>query len=444
MKPIVAIVGRPNVGKSTLFNRIIGERRAIVLDTPGVTRDRNYGDVEWEGRQLTVVDTGGFEPAAEETVVVRMRDQAMLAIEEAEVVVFVMDGAAGPLPADSEVVDLLRRSGRRILYAVNKIDNPKRKAEMAEFYALGIDPLYPISAEHGLGVDDLMDAIADLLPDTEAEPEGEEGTTRVALLGRPNVGKSTLANRLLGEDRMIVDSTPGTTRDAIDSPLQVGGRDYLLIDTAGLRRRRGIDRASAEGHSVMRTLRAIERCHVAVVLLDATEGVTDQDAKLAGITEEKGRALVLLVNKWDAVDKDPKAMERFLDEVRRALPFATYAPVLFTSGLTGLRVNRIMDLVDQVRAAHTFRATTGPLNRWLTRCQERHSPPVVRGRRLKLYYATQVSIAPPTVMVSCNYPDAIHFSYERFLVNQFREEFPVEGTPIRLVFRARGEKSEEA
>jgi GTP-binding protein len=444
VKPIVAIVGRPNVGKSTLFNRIIGERRAIVLDTPGVTRDRNYGDVWWEGRDFTVVDTGGFEPAVEHGVVARMREQAMLAIEEAEVVVFVMDAMAGPLPADYEVVELLRRSGRQVVYAVNKVDNPKRRDEMAEFYSLGVESLFPISAEHGLGVDDLVDAVAELLPEPEPlDEEAEERVARVALLGRPNVGKSTLANRLLGEDRMVVDSTPGTTRDAIDSPLRVGDREYLLIDTAGLRRRRGIDRMSAEGHSVMRTLRAIERCHVAVVLLDAIDGVTDQDARIVGLTEEKGRALVLVVNKWDAVEKDEKTTQKYMDELRLKLPFATYAPVLFISGLTGLRVHKLMELVDRVRDRHLFRATTGPLNRWLKECTERHSPPVVRGRRLKLYYATQTSIAPPTIMISCNYPDSVHFSYHRFLVNQFREAFDVEGTPIRLIFRARGERQED-
>lgn len=443
MKPLVAIVGRPNVGKSTLFNRLIGERRAIVLDTPGVTRDRNYGDARWGGAEFSVVDTGGFEPASQDGVISQMRAQAMLAIEEAEVVVFVADGREGLQRADEEVVTLLRRSHPNVIYAVNKIDGTKQEALAADFYALGVPHIHTISAEHGRGVGRMLDAIVDQLPDADEDDEDEDAITRFALVGRPNVGKSTMCNRLLGEDRMIVHDVPGTTRDAIDARLTFEGRTYTLIDTAGLRRKRGIDRKSSEGYSVVRTMRAMDRCHVAVALLDATEGVTDQDARIVGLAAEKGRGLILLVNKWDAVDKDPKSAQRFEEQLRMKLPFAAWAPVLFLSGLTGQRVHRLMPLIDKVRAAHQFREGTGPLNRWLEQCTQRHHPPVVKNRRVKFYYATQARTAPPTIVVSCNDPEAVHFSYQRFLVNQFREAFPVEGTPVRLVFRGKKDRHDE-
>ncbi len=443
MKPLVAIVGRPNVGKSTLFNRLIGERRAIVLDTPGVTRDRNYGDARWGGAEFSVVDTGGFEPESQDSVIAQMRAQAMLAIEEAEVVVFVADGREGLQRADEEVVTLLRRSHPNVIYAVNKIDGTKQEALAADFYALGVPHIHTISAEHGRGVGRMLDAVVDLLPDADEDDEDEDAITRFALVGRPNVGKSTLSNRLLGEDRMIVHDVPGTTRDAIDARLMYEGRAYTLIDTAGLRRKRGIDRKSSEGYSVVRTMRALDRCHVAVALLDATEGVTDQDARIVGLAVEKGRGLILLVNKWDAVEKDPKSAQRFEEQVRLKLPFAAWAPVLFVSGLSGQRVHRLMPLIDKVRAAHQFREGTGPLNRWLEQCKQRHHPPVVKNRRVKFYYATQARTAPPTIVVSCNDPEAVHFSYQRFLVNQFREAFPVEGTPVRLVFRGKKDRHDE-
>ena len=439
MKPVVAIVGRPNVGKSTLFNRLVGERRAIVLDTPGVTRDRNYGDAEWIGRHFTVIDTGGFDPDVSEGIPAHMRDQAMLAVEQADVVIFLCDARDGLLLPDREVAEILRRHvPDKVVYAVNKVDGSKQNPLVGEFYELGVDEVYGISAEHARGIGDLCDAVLEKLP-PPADDEADEAPhiTRVALVGRPNVGKSTLANRLLGEERMIVSEVPGTTRDAIDAKLQIGESEYLLIDTAGLRRKRGYRQRSSEGYSVVRTLRAIDRCHVAIVMIDATEGVTDQDARIIGLAVEKGRAVVLAVNKWDDVDKDSKTAQRFTEQVQLKLPFAAWAPVLYMSGLTGQRVHKLMGLVDKVRASHQFRCATGPLNRWLELATQRHQPPVVKGRRLRLYYATQARIAPPTIVVSCNDPEGVHFSYKRFLLNQFREAFDVEGTPIRLVFRGK-------
>lgn len=438
MKPIVAIVGRPNVGKSTLFNRLIGERRAIVLDIPGVTRDRNYGDCEWMGRHFTVVDTGGFEPEAETGVLALMREQAMAAVEQADVVVFTVDAQTGLVPADREVAHILRCNHDKVVYAVNKTENKASRDAALEFYELGPEHIVKVSAEHGQGIGDLLDAVIDFFdPPEEDEAEEDERLTRVAIVGRPNVGKSTLVNRLLGEERMITADMPGTTRDAIDAPLSVDGKDYLLVDTAGLRRKRGITKGSVEGFSVMRTLRAIDRCHVAIHLLDATEGVTEQDARIIGYVHEKGRALIIAVNKWDALEKDDKTAQAFAEQVQRKLPFVNYAEIIFMSGLTGQRVHKLMAMVDKARAAHLFRVTTGPLNRWLEQCVIRHSPPVVRNRQIKLYYATQARNAPPTIVLQTNDPNGVHFSYQRFLINQFRDTFPVKGTPIRLVFRGK-------
>ncbi len=437
MKPIVAIVGRPNVGKSTLFNRIVGKKAAIVLDTPGVTRDRNIGDATWAGIDFSVVDTGGFEPEAESGILASMRRQALLAIEEAEAVIFVVDVQSGILPADREVAQILRQYTGHVLLAVNKVDGQHQDPAVGEFYELGVDRLFAVSAEHGRGVGLLLDALAEILPPYKDEEDDDTDEIRVALLGRPNVGKSTLTNRLLGEERMIVDSVAGTTRDAIDSVLELNGKRYVLIDTAGLRRSRGIDPHSSEGYSVMRTLRAIERCHVAIVLIDGPEGPTEQDARIVGMANEKGRGLILAVNKWDLVHKESKTAQNYREQLELKMPFASYAPVTFISGLTGQRVSKLLEMVDQVREAHRFRATTGLLNRWLQDAMAKHSPPVVNGRRLRLYYATQARIAPPTIVVSCNDENAVHFSYKRFLLNQFREAFPVEGTPVRLVFRGK-------
>jgi GTP-binding protein len=438
MKPLVAIVGRPNVGKSTLFNRLIGERRAIVLDIPGVTRDRHYGDTEWGGHSFTVVDTGGFEPEAIEGVVASMREQALMAVEDAAVVIFVVDGREGLLPADEEVAEILRRRTKNVIYAVNKIDGMKQIGLVADFYNMGAGEVLPISAEHGRSVNRLLDLVVEMLPEQPPEPELDESITRIALIGRPNVGKSTLANRLIGQDRMIVDSVAGTTRDAIDLPLMHDDKEYLLIDTAGLRRRRGIRRFSSESFSVTRTIKAIDRCHVAVVMIDAVEGPTEQDARILGLAVDRGRAIVLVVNKWDALpNKETKTAQRFTEQLRDTFNFATFAPVLYMSGLTGQRVHKLMGFVDKVRAAHQTRIGTGPLNRWLELALIKHHPPTSKSKRLRLYYATQVRIAPPTIVLSCNDPEAVHFSYKRYLINQFRESFDVEGTPVRLIFKGK-------
>ncbi len=440
MRALVAIVGRPNVGKSTLFNRLVGAKKAIVLDTPGVTRDRHYGEAKWAGPPFDLIDTGGFEMVDSSSIIKQMREQAMAAIEESDLVIFVVDGRTGVTPDDIEVARLLRNSGKACICAVNKIDGQKQDALIYEFYSLGLDQIMPISAEHSRGVSQLLEAVDDTLNLSAffADLDGErEDETRIALLGRPNVGKSTLTNRLLGEDRMIVDSTAGTTRDSIDAPMIIDGERFLLIDTAGLRRKSNIKRWSSEGFSVMRTIRAVERCHVAVVLIDAEEGITDQDAKIIGLTHEKGRALIILVNKWDAVEKDHKTVEVYKEQINRKLPFAGYAPILFISGLTGQRVHKLIGLVKQVRENHLFRSSTGPLNRWLEEVIQKHHPPTHKNRRLRLYYVTQARNAPPTLIFHCNHPEAVHFSYQRYLTNQFREKFGLEGTPIRLVFRGK-------
>lgn len=439
MRALVAIVGRPNVGKSTLFNRLVGAKKAIVLDTPGVTRDRHYGEAKWDGPPFDLIDTGGFEMVDSSNIVKQMREQAMAAIEESDLILFVVDGRAGVTPDDIEVARLLRNSGKHCICAVNKIDGKQQESLIYEFYSLGLEHVMPISAEHTRGVSELLEAIDEQLNLSAffGDIEEREDETRIALLGRPNVGKSTLTNRLLGEDRMIVDSTAGTTRDSIDAPLIVNGERFLLIDTAGLRRKSNIKRWSSEGFSVMRTLRAIERCHVAVVLIDAEEGITDQDAKIIGLTHEKGRALIILVNKWDAIEKDHKTVEIYKEQIDRKLPFAGYAPILFISGLTGQRVHKLIGFVKQVRENHLFRSSTGPLNRWLEEVIQKHHPPTHKNRRLRLYYVTQVRNAPPTLVFHCNHPEAVHFSYQRYLVNQFREHFGLEGTPIRLLFKGK-------
>ena len=365
-------------------------------------------------RPFTVIDTGGFEPKSNQTLVSMMREQALLAIDEADVVIFVTDCRDGLMEADRDVAALLRKGKQQVLVAVNKVDGKSQHQHAAEFYNLGLPEVFAVSAEHGRGVGRLLDRVTELLPPDETDEDGNDKITRVALIGRPNVGKSTLANRLLKDERMIVSDIPGTTRDAIDARLIHDGTPYTLIDTAGLRRKRGIKRGTSEGYSVVRTLRAIERCHVAVILLDATEGVTEQDVRIAGLAVEKGRALVILINKWDALEKDAKTAERFREQLEQRLPFAPWAHVLHTSGLTGLRVHKLMGLVEASRANHLKRIATAPLNRWLEICLQRHQPPVVKNRRLRLYYATQARTAPPTIVVSCNDPTSVHFSYKRF------------------------------
>jgi len=440
--PVIAIVGRPNVGKSTLFNRMIESRQAIVENLPGVTRDRQYGEADVFGRRVIVVDTGGIEPVSDNGLFMQMREQAEIAIDEADVILCVFDGPAGLLPQDAEIARMLQRGKKPIVWVVNKIDGPRHDPLVAEFYELGIGPLFPISAQHAGGTLDLLEAVLAVLPpEGESEPLPED-VIRVAIVGRPNVGKSTLLNRLLGTDRMIVSDVPGTTRDAIDTPLvrqQPDGSEarYLMIDTAGVRRRKWV-KTSVEKISVVRTFKAIDRAQVCLFLLDAEEGVTEQDQRLAGLIAEKGRACVILLNKWDSLGK--KDNTTFGEQIRALqdqLGFIKWAPILTISGLTGQRTHRIMELVDQVYRAYTRRVGTGELNRVFEQILQVHQPPVVRSRRLKMYYATQVAFGPPRFVIWCNDPDGVHFSYRRFLVNRFRTHWDFEGTPIKLHVRAR-------
>jgi GTP-binding protein len=444
--PIIAIVGRPNVGKSTLFNRVVESRQAIVEDMPGVTRDRQYGEADLFGRRCIIVDTGGIEPTTPETEAMlfkSMREQAEIAIDEADAILCVFDGPAGALPQDKDVVRMLKRTKKPVFWVVNKIDGPRHDPLVADFYELGVWPLFPISAQHAGGTLDLLEAVAAALP-----PEGEEedvahpDAIRVAIVGRPNVGKSTLLNRLIGEERMIVSEVSGTTRDSIDTPYvrkRADGTEgrYLMIDTAGVRRRKWV-KTSVEKISVVRTFRAIDRAQVCLFLLDAETGVTEQDQRLAGLIAEKGRACIILLNKWDALGKkDNATFGEQIKKLQGELEFMKWAPILTISGLKGQRTHKIMDLVDKAYRAFTQRIPTGELNRVFEQILHVHQPPVVKARRLKMYYATQVAVAPPRFVIWCNDPDGVHFSYRRFLVNRFRTHWDFEGTPIKLHVRAR-------
>jgi GTP-binding protein len=433
VKPILAIVGRPNVGKSTLFNRIAGGKKAIVYDEPGVTRDRNYADVIWEKTPFTLIDTGGFEPVSKDRIFVQMREQCQLAMEEADVVLFIMDGKEGLTPSDKEIGDILRRLNKPVFYIVNKIDGPKKEEKVFEFYELGVENLFSISAEHGYGVNDLMDGVTGVLPHA-IEEEGDQDTIRVALLGRPNVGKSSLVNRILGYRRVLVDEAPGTTRDAIDTRFERDGKRYTLIDTAGIRRKSRIS-LRLEKYSIVEALRTIDRCDVALLLLDPKEGVTDQDARIGGFIHEKGKGCVILVNKWDIIEKNSQTLTQFEKEIQEDLKYLSYAPILFISALTGQRVKKVLDTIDQVAEEAKKRISTSPLNRALEGWVKRSPPPTFRTRQVKMNYMTQVSVAPPTFIIYTNFPEGIHFSYERYLLNQMRETFGFEGVPIRLQFR---------
>jgi GTP-binding protein len=433
MKPILSIVGRPNVGKSTLFNRIAGGKKAIVYDEPGVTRDRNYADVLWEKRSFTLIDTGGFEPVSKDRIFVQMREQCQLAMEEADVVLFVMDGKEGFTPSDKEIANILRRLNKPVFYIVNKIDGPQKEGKVFEFYELGVDHLFSISAEHGYGLNDLMDEIIRVLPG-EVEEEEDQGTTRVALLGRPNVGKSSLVNRILGYRRVLVDEIPGTTRDAIDTRFERDGKRYTLIDTAGIRRKSRIS-LRLEKYSIVEALRTIDRCDVALLLLDPKEGVTDQDARIGGFIHEKGKGCIIVINKWDLVEKDSQTLARFEKEVYEELKYLSYAPILFISALTGQRVKKVLDTIDRVAEEAKKRIPTSPLNRALEGWVKKSPPPTFRTRQVKMNYITQVSVAPPTFIIYTNFPEGIHFSYERYLLNQLRGSYGFSGVPIRLQFR---------
>ena len=438
-KPIVAIVGRPNVGKSALFNKLIGRRVSIVEDTPGVTRDRIYGESDWNGRRFTLIDTGGIEPRTDSEILTFMREQAEIAISHADVIVFLTDIRTGLTASDQEVAAMLLRSGKPIVLAVNKMDSTGAPdPDFYEFYNLGLGDPIAVSAVHGHGTGDLLDACLRYFP-PEDEEEGEDDAIKVAVIGKPNAGKSSLVNRILGEERVIVSDVAGTTRDAIDSRFENDKGKFVFIDTAGLRRKSKVSEA-IERYSVLRATMAIERSDVCLILIDACEGVTEQDTKVAGLAHEAGKASIVVVNKWDLVEKDGKTMDRMRKEVREALSFMAYAPILFISAKTGQRVDRLFELIDYVSNQAAARITTGMLNDVLADAQTRVQPPTDKGRRLKIYYMTQVGIKPPHYVIFCNDTRLFHFSYQRYLENCIRNTFGLEGTPIKISIRQRGDK----
>ena len=440
-KPLVAIVGRPNVGKSTFFNQMIGKRIAIVEDTPGVTRDRVYADCEWQNYKFTLIDTGGIDPSSDDPLLSQMRRQAEIAIETCDVILFFVDGKSGLTADDEDVADMLRKSGKPVMLVVNKIDNIRSMDNIYEFYNLGIGDPIGVSSVNLLNFGDLLEALCAYFPDPDAE-EDDDGAIQIAVVGKPNVGKSSLVNRILGEDRVMVSDIAGTTRDAIDTRFTDNGQDFVIIDTAGIRRKRAIEYQSLERFSIVRALAAIDRCDVALLLIDATQGVTEQDSKIAGYVDEKGKAAVIVINKWDAVEKDTGTMDKFVREVRENLKFMAYAPVLFISAMTGQRVNKVLDAVRAVYAEATRRVTTGLLNDILADAQAALQPPATSGRRLKIYYATQQAVQPPTFVMFVNDQTLMHFSYERFLEGQFRRAFGFEGTPLKFILRERKKKEE--
>ena len=436
-RPVVAIVGRPNVGKSTLFNRIIGTRLAIVEDKPGVTRDRIYGTGEWMGTSFSIIDTGGIEIDGEDEILKSVRMQAELAIEEADAIVFMVDAKAGMTASDYEVAQMLYKAGKPVILAVNKVDNLKRQEDIYEFYSLGFGDPIPVSGAHGVGIGDLLAAIVDKLPEKEEEPYGED-TIRVALIGRPNVGKSSLVNAILGEERVIVSDVAGTTRDAIDTPFEKDGQKFVLIDTAGMRKR-GKVYESTEKYSVMRAMQAIERADVVLVVINAEEGIIEQDKHIAGYAHEAGKASIFVINKWDAIEKDDKTMQQFTRSIRDHFLFMTYAPLVFVSAKTKQRLNRLLPLVVEVSEQHAMRVPTNLLNDVISDAVAVNPPPSDKGRKLRINYATQVSVKPPTILLFVNDPELMHFSYERYLENRIRDAFRFEGTPIRLFTRKKSD-----
>ncbi|MCQ4785339.1 ribosome biogenesis GTPase Der [Flavonifractor plautii] len=439
MKPLIAIVGRPNVGKSMLFNKLVGQRLSIVEDTPGVTRDRLYAEAEWRNRKFDLVDTGGIEPSADSQILAFMRQQAEIAIQHATVILFVCDIKTGLTASDQEVANMLLRSQKPVVLAVNKMDqvgitNP----DIYEFYNLGLGDPIAVSAVHGHGTGDLLDACMEYFPPEDGEEE-EDDVIKVAIIGKPNVGKSSLVNRILGEQRVIVSDMAGTTRDAVDSYFENQKGKYLFIDTAGMRKKSKVD-DRIEKFSVLRATMAIERADVCLILVDANEGVTEQDTKVAGLAHEAGKACIIVVNKWDAIEKDDKTMDHMRQDIRRDLSYMTYAPIVFISALTGQRVDRLFDLINYVNDQASLRITTGMLNTVLADATARVQPPTDKGRRLKIYYMTQIGIKPPHFVCFCNDAKLFHFSYQRYLENQIRSTFGLEGTPVRLTIRQKSDK----
>ena len=436
MKPIVAIVGRPNVGKSTLFNRITRTKDALVDNFPGVTRDRHYGNARWNDVEFTLVDTGGFTEG--DDLADQIRFQVHQAIADADVIILLLDGKEGISPFDREIVDTLRSVDKPIFYAVNKIDGAEQEVFLADFYQLGLETLYPLSAEHRYGVTDLLDDVVDTRAGFVAEPleDHTRKFIRLAVVGRPNVGKSSLINRILGEKRLLVSDIPGTTRDAIDSFWEMNGKSYLFVDTAGIRRKGKVHR-KIEKFSIIKALRSLDRCDVALIVIDAAEGVTDQDISIAGYAFERGCGCMLLLNKWDLVEKDSKTVKVYYERLREQAKFLNFAPAMTISALTGLRVRKILTQVDEIYEQYTRRISTGQLNKFLERAIEKNEPSLHRGKRIKFYYAAQISTRPPTIVCFVNYPQAVHFSYKRYLINQLRQETGLDKTPIRIIFRQR-------
>ena len=440
-KPVVAIVGRPNVGKSTLFNVLAGEKIAIVKDTPGVTRDRIYADVTWLDKEFTLIDTGGIEPDSKDIILSQMREQAQIAIDTADVIIFITDVRQGLVDADSKVADMLRRSGKPVVLVVNKVDHfDKFMPDVYEFYNLGIGDPVPVSAASRLGLGDMLDIVSGYFPEGGAQEE-EDDRPRIAIVGKPNVGKSSIVNRLLGENRVIVSDVAGTTRDAIDTEIVHNGKEYIFIDTAGLRRKNKI-REELERYSIIRTVTAVERADVVLMVIDATEGVTEQDAKIAGIAHERGKGIIIVVNKWDAIEKNDRTMREYESDIRQVLSFMPYAEIMYVSALTGQRLAKLYDMIDMVIENQTLRIATGVLNEIMTEAVAMQQPPSDKGKRLKLYYITQVSVKPPTFVIFVNDKELMHFSYTRYLENKIREAFGFRGTSLKFFIRERKEKEQ--
>ena len=438
MKPIVAIVGRPNVGKSTLFNRLTRTKMAIVEDYPGVTRDRLYQDADWNNRKFTLIDTGGIEVRSEDTILAQVRTQAQVAMEEADVIIFMCDIKAGVTNEDMEIANMLRRTKKDVILAVNKVEDFNHLEDLYEFYSLGLDEPYPISASHGMNTGDLLDRLMELI-DKYDEEDYEPDVIKIAVVGRPNVGKSSLTNAILGQERAIVSNIPGTTRDAIDTPFERNGQQYVIIDTAGMRRKSKVAETTTERYSVIRSLRAVDRSDVVLMVINAEEGLIEQDKKIVGYAHEQGKAIILVVNKWDLIEKDDKTASTMEKEIRSELLFLQYAPMIFVSAMTKQRVHKLIDMINFGVEQNNLRISTSVLNEVIRDAVQLNPPPSDKGKRLKIYYATQSGVCPPTFVLFVNEPEIMHFSYERFLENKIRENFGFEGTPIRIVVRKRSE-----